>query len=338
MRSGEPPSLLSRPDVVVVTGATGAVGRHVVGRLVQAGIGTNNPLDLRLLVRPGRLGAARGVAAELEDMAHDRLTRVSVHADPLVAFNGCDVGVLLASVPRREGEPRGSLAIRNASITLHHARAASAAGSERLRLAVVANPVNALVGAIVAEGIMTPDRVSGVVRVDLDRAVAAIARTSGYSPGSLREIAVWGNHSPRLVVDLRRASTADGFLIGQEIEQSITDAVRRRGDDIITVSGRTSTLSIATAAQRHLDEWFSGIARHTWSAAAVVAPGYDGVPPGVPLTFPVVSEDGAWKVVEGFEPDSRVSAVIADAAMEIQKEIQEVLKGADQAAKHEEGF
>lgn len=53
---------------------------------------------------------------ELEDCAFPQLSSVLASDDPLVAFESCDVAVLVGAMPRKEGMERKDLLKANAGI------------------------------------------------------------------------------------------------------------------------------------------------------------------------------------------------------------------------------
>lgn len=304
--------------VVTISGASGAIAPHVAAELVRSGLGTDSRLEIRLLVKPDRLNMARALSADLEDMAADRLASVCAHDDPIDAFSGCDVAILAASAKRTEGATRADLGAANARVTVDHAALARRLGSEAVRIAVVANPVNALVTAIVESSDVEPERVSGVVRIDLARAIRSIAAAWGVAPSCVRDVAIWGNHSTRLAVDLWTASV-DGRSVSGWHRPGIVEAVRSRGDEVIALSGRTAAVSVAAAVQAHLEEWLTGRISAGLSAAAVISDGSHGLPEGIALTVPVVSYDRRWTLAR-VPQTAEIVDVVEAAAAEIRTE------------------
>lgn len=60
--------------------------------------------------------ALRGVIMELEDCSWPNLVSLKATDDPIVAFQDCDVAVLVGAMPRREGMERKDLLKANAGI------------------------------------------------------------------------------------------------------------------------------------------------------------------------------------------------------------------------------
>ena len=93
---GSHPPRSARPKVVTVTGAAGQIGYAALFRIgAGALLGRDVPVTLRLLELPGAVNAAEGVVMELVDSAFDLLADIEVFDDPLRAFDGVDVALLV---------------------------------------------------------------------------------------------------------------------------------------------------------------------------------------------------------------------------------------------------
>ena len=80
--------------------------------------------------------------------------------------------------------------------------------------------------------------------------------------------------------------------------------------------GASSAASAANAAIDHVFDWVNGTADGDWTSAAIPSDGSYGVTEGIISSFPVTSENGAWKIVQGLEIDefsrSRIDASVAE--------------------------
>jgi malate dehydrogenase len=83
--------------------------------------------------------------------------------------------------------------------------------------------------------------------------------------------------------------------------------VARRGAEIIEVRGSSSVASAANAAIEHVRDEQLGT-RGATTSAGVVSRGEYGVPEGIVCSFPVTSDGGGYRVVEGLELDARSRA------------------------------
>lgn len=326
-RPGHLPPSSARPRVVTVTGAAGQIGYAALFRIgAGALLGRGVPITLRLLELPSAVRAAEGVVMELVDSAFDLLTGVEIHDDPVRAFDGVDVALLIGAKPRSKGMERADLLAANAAIFADAGRALNAGASSDVRVVVVGNPANtnALVASAHAPDI-PPERFTALTRLDHNRAVAALAAHAGVHVGQVSKLTVWGNHSPTMYPDIFHADVAGrpGADYALDTEWLTTDfipTVAKRGTAIIEARGTSSAASAANAAIDHVRDWVDGTDTGDWTSVALPSPGVYGIPEGVVASLPVRAVDGAWKVVEGLEINgfsrARIDASIAELADE----------------------
>lgn len=131
------------PINVVVTGAAGQIGYAALFRIAAgAMLGHDTPVRLRLLELPNAVRAAEGVVMELDDGAFPLLAGADIHDDPVRAFDGVDVALLIGSRPRTKGMERADLLGANAQIFAAAGAALNAGASSDIRVLVVGNPAN----------------------------------------------------------------------------------------------------------------------------------------------------------------------------------------------------
>ncbi len=166
------------PVTVTVTGAAGQIGYAALFRIAAgAMLGHDTPVVLRLLELPGAVRAAEGVVMELDDGAFPLLAATEIYDDPVRAFDGVDVALLVGARPRTTGMERGDLLSANAEIFSTSGKALNAGAGSDVRVLVVGNPANtnAMVAAAHAPDIPA-ERFTALTRLDHNRAVAAMAR------------------------------------------------------------------------------------------------------------------------------------------------------------------
>ena len=65
-----------------------------------------------------------------------------------------------------------------------------------------------------------------------------------------------------------------------------------------------------------MHDWVLGTPEGDWTSAAVVSDGSYGVEEGLVSSFPVVSRDGRWEIVQGLDVDAfsreRIDATVAE--------------------------
>lgn len=304
---------------VTVTGAGGQIGYALLFRIAAGGmLGPDRPVRLRLLEIPQGLKAAEGTALELQDCAFELLEDIEITDDARTAFDGTNVAMLVGARPRAAGMERADLLAANAGIFGPQGAALAAAAAGDVRVVVVGNPANtnALIAAASAPDIPA-DRWSALTRLDHDRAVARLAATAGVGTSSIRDVAVWGNHSATQFPDVAHASI-DGrpatdvladVLGGADavtawLDEEFVPRVAGRGAEIISVRGSSSAASAANAAIAHVRDSVLGTDQG-WTSAAVISHGEYGVPEGLVCSFPVTSDGGGYRVVDGLDLDER---------------------------------
>lgn len=314
---------MTAPKVVTVTGAAGQIGYAALFRIgAGALLGRDVPVKLRLLELPAAIRAAEGVVMELVDSAFDGLVDVEIYDDPVQAFDGVDVALLVGARPRSKGMERADLLAANAAIFAESGKALNAGAATDVRVVVVGNPANtnALVAAAHAPDIPS-ERFTALTRLDHNRAVAALATHAGVHVTDVSRVTVWGNHSPSMYPDIFHA-VVDGRP-GAEyaadtdwLTNDFIPTVATRGTAIIEARGTSSAASAANAAIDHIRDWVDGTDAHDWTSVALPSPGVYGVPEGVVASLPVRAVDGRWEIVEGLEINefsrARIDASVAE--------------------------
>lgn len=131
------------PVTVTVTGAAGQIGYAALFRIAAgAMLGHDTSVQLRLLELPDAVRAAEGVVMELDDGAFPLLAGTEIFDDPVRAFDGVDVALLVGARPRTKGMERADLLGANAAIFATAGRALNAGAGPEVRVLVVGNPAN----------------------------------------------------------------------------------------------------------------------------------------------------------------------------------------------------
>jgi malate dehydrogenase len=307
------------PVTITITGAGGQIGYALLFRIASgAMLGPDTPVRLHLLEIPQGLRAAEGAALELQDSAFPLLTHVEITDDPAIAFRGANLALLVGARPRTAGMERGDLLEANAGIFGPQGRAINEHAADDIRVVAVGNPANtnALIAASNAPDV-PKDRFTALTRLDHNRAVGQLSAALQAPVGGIRGVTVWGNHSATQFPDVAHA-TADGDAVpallaarmgGVDaarswLEDHFIPRVAKRGAEIIEVRGSSSVASAASATIDHVHDWVLGTGDRGWTSAAIWSNGEYGIAEGVISSFPVVAEDGAWKVVDGLALDA----------------------------------
>jgi len=163
-----------------------------------------------------------------------------------------------------------------------------------------------------------------MLRLDHNRAASQIAAKTGTAVGDIQKLTVWGNHSPTMYADYRFA-TVGGKAVKDLINDQVWNAdtflptVGKRGAAIIEARGLSSAASAANAAIDHVRDWALGSNGH-WVTMGVPSNGEYGIPAGVIFGFPVTTENGEYKIVEGLEIDAFSQERINKTLKELQDE------------------
>src|SRR5690349_7726460 len=177
--------MASEPTTVTITGGGGQIGYALMFRIAAGDmLGPDRPVRLRLLEIPQGMRAAEGAALELQDCAFPLLTEVDVTDDPLTAFNGTHVAMLVGARPRSAGMERGDLLAANAGIFGPQGAAIGAVADDAVRVVVVGNPANtnALIAAASAAPHVPSERFTALTRLDHNRAVGQLAAQLHVAP------------------------------------------------------------------------------------------------------------------------------------------------------------
>lgn len=327
--------MASDPTTVTITGGGGQIGYALMFRIAAGDmLGSDRPVRLRLLEIPQGMRAAEGAALELQDCAFPLLADVEVTDDPLTAFNGSRIAMLVGARPRTAGMERGDLLAANAGIFGPQGRAIGAVADDAVRVVAVGNPANtnALIAAASAAPDIPSDRFTALTRLDHNRAVGQLAAALDVPPGDIADVVIWGNHSATQFPDVSHAILPDGMPVPEALAERLggeaaaarwldevfIPRVAKRGAEIIEVRGSSSVASAANAAIDHVRDEQLGSHRGLTSAA-VVSRGEYGVPEGLVCSFPVTSRgDGhGYRVIEGLTMDDRARSRLAASVDEL---------------------
>jgi len=299
------------PMRVAVTGAAGQIGYSLLFRIANGDmLGKDQPVILQLLEIPDEKAqkALKGVMMEIDDCAFPLLAEMTAHADPMTAFKDADVVLMVGSRPRGPGMERKDLLEINAQIFTVQGKALDAVASRNVKVLVVGNPANTNAYIAMKSAPSLPAKnFTAMLRLDHNRALSQVAAKAGKPVASIEKMFVWGNHSPTMYADYRYA-----VVDGQSVKDLINDpvwnkdvflsTVGKRGAAIIEARGLSSAASAANAAIDHVRDWVLG-SNGKWVTMGIPSDGSYGIPEGVMFGFPVTTENGEYKIVQGLSVD-----------------------------------
>ena len=299
------------PMRVAVTGAAGQIGYSLLFRIANGDLlGKDQPVILQLLEIPDEKAqkALSGVMMELEDCAFPLLAGMTAHSDPMTAFKDIDVALLVGARPRGPGMERKDLLSANAQIFTAQGKALNAVAKKSVKVLVVGNPANTNAYIAMKSAPDIPAKnFTAMLRLDHNRALSQLSNKINKPVADIEKLVVWGNHSPTMYPDYRFAT-----IDGKSVKDAINDAawnkevfiptVGKRGAAIIDARGLSSAASAANAAIDHIHDWVLGT-NGKWVTMGIASKGEYGIPADVIYGFPVICENGEYKMVEGLEID-----------------------------------
>ena len=314
-----------KPVRVAVTGAAGQIGYALLFRIASGEmLGKDQPVILQLLEVPveGPQKALKGVMMELDDCAFPLLAGMEAHSDPMTAFKDTDYALLVGSRPRGPGMERAELLAVNGAIFIAQGKALNAVASRNVKVLVVGNPANTNAYIAMKSAPDLPRKnFTAMLRLDHNRALSQIAAKTGSKVADIEQLTVWGNHSPTMYADYRFASV-NGKAVKDMINDQVWNAdtflptVGKRGAAIIEARGVSSAASAANAA---IDDWALGT-NGKWVTMGIASDGQYGIPKDTMFGFPVTTENGEYKLVEGLTIDEFSQERINKTLKELQDE------------------
>jgi len=307
------------PIHVTITGAAGQIGYQLLFRIASGQLlGADQPVVLRLLEIEPAMKSLEGVVMELDDCAFPLLAGVEATSDLATAFDGTSWALLVGSIPRKAGMERGDLLNVNGGIFKPQGQAIAANAASDVRVLVVGNPcnTNCLIAKENAPEIPA-DRWFAMTRLDQNRAETQLAKKAGKPVSTVRNLAIWGNHSATQFPDFA-ASTIDKqpteTVISDRawLEGPFIETVQKRGAAIIEARGLSSAASAANAAIDTVVSLRTPTPDGDCVSVAVSSNGEYGVPEGLMFGYPIIADGtGSWAVAEGVEHDEFAQGRIA---------------------------
>lgn len=296
------------PLRVAVTGAAGQISYSLLFRIASGAMfGPDQPVILQLIEVPFEkaMKALEGVAMELDDCAFPLLKGMVLTDDPRVGFKDANWSLLVGAKPRGPGMERADLLKDNGKIFIGQGKIIDEVAAADARVAVVGNPANTncMIAASQAKR-LTPDRFTAMVRLDQNRAQAQLAKKAGVDLTAVKDIFIYGNHSPTMFPAFKHAT-----INGKPAKEVINDidwlkgpfleTVGKRGAAIIAARGLSSAASAANALVDHVRSLVTPGAIHS---LAVKSEGRYGFDPEVWAGMPVkTTTPGSYEVIEGYE-------------------------------------
>jgi malate dehydrogenase len=320
------------PVRVAVTGAAGNIGYALLFRIAAGDLlGPDQPVIIHLVDIPQALDACRGVVMELQDGAFPLLAGTVVSEDPEQAFGDVDVALLVGAKPRGPGMLRADLIRENGPIFVGTGKAIDQNASVDVKVLVVGNPCNT--NALIAKAQVkrtNPRNYTAMTRLDQNRAMAQLSVKSGASVADIKNLGVWGNHSPTMFPNwfgctIGGRPATDVIGDASWFEGEFLKTVQTRGKAIITARGKSSAASAASAVIDHIFSWATGHMTGDYVSMAVPSDGSYGVPEGLIYSFPCrITAPWQYEIAQGIELNDFAQAAVQRSWEELKGESEAV--------------
>lgn len=311
---------------VAITGAAGQIGYALLFRIASGGMfGPNVGVHLRLLELEAALGALEGVRMELEDCAFPLLESVTTTSSAEVAFKNADWALLVGAVPRKAGMERADLLKINGGIFTAQGKAIGAHANPGCRVLVVGNPCNT--NALICQRAsgLPARQIFAMTMLDQNRAVTQLAQKAGVSVREVRNLVIWGNHSPTMYPDFENARIG-----GRTLPEVIHDTawlqgeflatVQQRGAAVIKARGASSAASAANAIVDTVRALTTPTPAGEMFSVAVPSEGQYGVPKGLVFSYPVRTDGKTCTVVDSVSLSPFAREKLAATTAELESE------------------
>ena len=316
---------MADPVRIAITGAAGQIAYSLIFRIASGDmLGKDQPVILQLLDIPDSMEKLRGTVMEIEDCAFPLVHGITASDDPNVAFKDIEFGLLVGARPRGPGMERKDLLQANAKIFSAQGKALSDNAKSNVRILVVGNPANtnALITASNAPKI-DPRQITAMTRLDHNRAAAQLANKTDSHVNDIDKLVIWGNHSSTQYPDLShctvKSKPAKDLIDQTWIESDFIPTVQQRGAAIIKARGASSAASAASAAIDHMRDWALG-SNGGWVSMGIPSDGSYGIAPGVVYSYPVICENGDYRIVQDLSVDDFSRARMTETETELREE------------------
>ncbi len=296
----------NKPVKISITGAAGQIGYSIIFRILTGEmLGKNTKICLQLIEIDNEKSqkSLSGVVMEIEDCAFPLLSEVSAHNNPMSGFKDADIAILIGASPRGPGMERKDLLMANANIFKIQGNAINEVASRSVKVLVVGNPANtnAYIAMKSAPNI-SQENFTAMMRLDHNRALVQLSKKVSCSVKDVKNLCVWGNHSPTMYADTRFAN-----VFGAPLEKLINDdlwikeyllpTVGKRGGAIIQARGLSSAASAANAAVDHMRDWINGT-DGDWVTMGVPSRGEYGIPEDLIFGMPVTCSQMKYEIIK----------------------------------------
>ena len=274
-------------------------------------MGKNQRIILHLLDLPFQEQVLKGVQAELHDCAFPLLDEVVITSDLSTAFRDVNYNFLVGAKPRGPGMERADLLKDNGAIFVDVGKAINDNAARDCKSIVVGNPANT--NALICQSYapdLPAENFTAMTRLDHNRALTQLALKTGSKVTDIKQMAIWGNHSPTMYPDIRNTKIggqdATSLVDNSWMVEEFTPRVQKRGAEIIELRKLSSAASAGNASIDHMRDWVFG--SNEWQSICFKTDGtLYNVPEGIMFSFPCTTTPGQYAPVMGLNLDDEYS-------------------------------
>ena len=284
---------------VAVTGGAGQIAYSLLPRLISGEtFGPDTKVNLRLIEIPQVVDKLQGTIMELIDCGFEQTGELIATSDIKEGVEDADWILLVGSIPRgividgKKIEERSDLLKINGGIFTGQGSAIGELAKSDAKILVVGNPANtnALIGMHAANN--STQQWFAMTALDANRAKAQLAEKAAVEISSVKNMIIWGNHSPTMYPDpynatINGASAAEVINDSLWLEDSYLPLVQQRGKAVIDARGASSAASAANAAIDTVKAVINPTKEGDCFSAAVVSDGSYGIREGLIFGFPL---------------------------------------------------
>ncbi|MBI1337261.1 MAG: malate dehydrogenase [Phycisphaera sp.] len=322
---------MQAPVRIAVTGAAGQIGYALLFRIASGQmLGPDTPVILQMIEIPNEkaMKALEGVAMELEDCAFPLLRGMVLTDDPNKGFKDASWCCLVGAKPRGPGMERADLLKDNGKIFVGQGKAIDTVAAQDARVVVVGNPANTNCMIAASQAKRLPkERFTAMVRLDQNRAAAQLAKKAAVDVKDVKDIFIYGNHSPTMFPAFAHAKINGKpvpEVIGHHawLQGEFCETVGKRGAAIIAARGLSSAASAANALVDHVHSLVTPGSVHSIAVKSNGAYGFDpNVWAGMPVkTTSLKDTPGGYEPITSYTMDDFAKGKLAATNKELVEE------------------
>ena len=318
---------------VAVTGGAGQIAYSLLPRLISGEtFGSDTKVNLRLIEIPQVVDKLQGTIMELIDCGFEQTGELIATSDIKEGVKDADWILLVGSIPRgividgKKIEERSDLLKINGGIFTDQGSAIGELAKSDAKILVVGNPANtnALIGMHSANN--SSQQWFAMTALDANRAKAQLAEKAAVEISSIKNMIIWGNHSPTMYPDpynatINGVSAAEVINDNLWLKDSYLPLVQQRGKAVIDARGASSAASAANAAIDTVKAVINPTKEGDCFSAAVVSDGSYGIPKGLIFGFPLrTNSNGNIEIIQGIELNEFAQTKIKVTTEELESE------------------